>query len=655
MRHLSLKYRIAVVIFVLEAFVVTFALLASLKTNEEASREQFANSEQVLLSLLGDLSRIALITAEFDELQPYVEQVINDPHVSKVWLLDRDGRIVVSSQVDEVGSKFEKFNDSPDHFWKSQEIGNVAGRMGTIAINFSHAEMVAANRKALNAGIRTGLAGMLFIAFVSVLIGHLLTRKLSALSAVAYQFADGRLDARANFSGTDEVAMLGKTFDSMAGNLQRQISSMQTSEIELRQTRHDLERRVAERTAELAVARDHALEASRTKSAFLANMSHELRTPLNAIIGYSEILREDARSAGIESFVGDLDKIHSAGSHLLTLINGILDLSKIEAGKYELALSNFDVEPVIREAVDTVQPIIAKNRNTLTLECENNLGMIHADQVKLRQALLNLLGNAGKFTESGRVHVRATRVNDEKGERVEIAVADTGIGITAEQIEKLFSDFYQADTSTTRRYGGSGLGLAISRRFCQLMGGDIRVESQPSEGSTFTIVVPADVKEPVPPPSRSLPPDLPRKDIPDPKSIRFTEAQLPPEVPVERRRKLPKILVVDDDPTARDLVLRLLTRQGFSVDFARDGVQALEVARRTQPDIITLDVIMPGKNGWEVLQELKNDPATAHIPVIMLTMTDEKTLGYSLGAAHFLSQPLDRVTFMDVLVRLLRK
>jgi signal transduction histidine kinase/CheY-like chemotaxis protein len=655
MVRFSLKYRIAIVIFLLEAVVISLALVATLESNFESSRAQYAKSEDVLLTLLGDMSRIALVTAEFDELQPYVEQVVADPHVGKVWLADRRDRIVVSSDAADLGSPLPSLSDTPKSFWKTQEISNAAGKTGMLAVNFSHAQLHAANRQALDAGIATGLAGMSLIAVISVLIGHLLTRRLTALATTAQRFAAGDLGAKTQVSGNDEIAALGRAIDAMAGDIERQIGSLHASEIELKQARFDLERRVAERTAELAVARDHALEASRTKSAFLANMSHELRTPLNAIIGYSEILSEDARAAGIQSFVADLEKIHAAGTHLLTLINGILDLSKIEAGKFELVLNDFEVEPLIREAIDTAQPIIAKNDNTLTLQCGENLGSMYADPVKLRQALINLLGNAGKFTESGRVHVRAARTRRADGEFVEIAVADTGIGITAEQIDKLFSDFYQADTSTTRKYGGSGLGLAISRRFCQLMGGDIVVESRPDQGSTFTIVVPVEVKEPVRPPPARLTADHPPAEVPDPRVVRLAAAQLPPTVRENRRKKLPKVLVVDDDPSARDLILRLLTRQGFSVEFARDGTEALQVAPRLQPDVITLDVIMPGKNGWEVLQDLKKNPATAHIPVVMLTMTDEKTLGYSLGAAHFLSKPLDRVAFMEVLVRLLRK
>ncbi len=655
MARFSLKYRIAVVIFALEAVVISLTLVTTLKSNTESSRVQFGNSERVLLSLLSDLSRIALITAEFDELQPYVEQVVSDPHVVKVLLIDRNERVVVSSDVADIGAVLPALRDTPERFWKTQEIDNASGRMGMLAINFSHAELLEANSDALDVGIAIGLSGMTFIAVVGVLIGHLLTRRLSILAATARRFAEGDLSAKTNFVGSDEVAMVGRTFDEMARSIEHQIASLHATGLELRQARQDLERRVAERTAELAVARDHALEASRTKSAFLANMSHELRTPLNAIIGYSELLAEDAASAGISSFVTDLNKIHAASSHLLALINGILDLSKIEAGKTELILSDFEVAPLIHDAVNAAHPIIAKNNNALSVHCDENLGTMRADAVKVRQSLINLLSNAGKFTDSGSIHVHAVRTGEPGSERVEIAVRDTGIGIAPEQLSKLFSDFYQVDTSTTRKYGGSGLGLAISRRFCQMMGGDIRVESTLDGGSTFTLTLPVDVKPPLPiaPPEKQG--DHPVAEIPDPREIRLNTAALPPAVTENRRKKLPTVLVVDDDPSARDLMLRLLTRQGFAVEFGRNGSEALEVARAIKPDVITLDVIMPGKNGWEVLQELKKDPETAHIPVIMLTMTDEKVASSSLGAAHFLSKPLDRTSFMDVLVRSLRK
>jgi len=262
---------------------------------------------------------------------------------------------------------------------------------------------------------------------------------------------------------------------------------------EQRQAQDELERRVAERTAELAVARDHALEANRTKSAFLANMSHELRTPLNAIIGYSEMLEEDAEGHDDRKFVDDLYKIRKAGNHLLNLVSMVLDLSKIEAGKMELHIERFAIEPMVSEVVDTFHPIAAKNNNTLVVACPRNIGEMTSDSTKIRQALMNLLSNACKFTHDGEIEFQVAREHHEDGDRVLFTISDTGIGMSLDQQQKLFSDFSQADPATAVKYGGTGLGLAISRRFCQMLGGDISVDSVAGEGSVFTLSLPATV------------------------------------------------------------------------------------------------------------------------------------------------------------------
>ena len=367
-------------------------------------------------------------------------------------------------------------------------------------------------------------------------------------------------------------------------------------------------------------SKEAAEAASRSKSTFLANMSHELRTPLNAIIGYSEMLQEEAEDAGDASAVADLRKVHAAGRHLLGLINDVLDLSKIEAGKMDLYLETFDVAELVRGVADTVRPIVEKNGNALDVSCPPGLGAIRADMTKTRQALLNVLSNAAKFTEGGRVSLEAGREGEAEGGRDAFVfrVRDTGIGMTPEQVEKLFSPFTQADPSTTRKYGGTGLGLTITRRFCQMMGGDVRVESEPGRGSTFSVRIPAVVADRAAEPGDREPADEPAGGGGD------------------------LVLVVDDDPSVRQLMRRTLEKEGFRVREASGGAEGLALARRLRPSAITLDVMMPGMDGWAVLSSLKSDPALAEIPVVMVTIVDDRNLGYSLGAADYLTKPVDR-------------
>ncbi|UWQ32196.1 response regulator [Leisingera sp. M527] len=376
---------------------------------------------------------------------------------------------------------------------------------------------------------------------------------------------------------------------------------------------------------ELKEREQEAEEANRAKSQFLANMSHELRTPLNAVIGITEMLMEDAEEFGQEDFIEPLERISRAGKHLLNLINEILDLSKIEAGKFEMHIESFDLPSLIHDATTTVRPMAEKNGNELTVDCPDDLGAISADQTRMRQIILNLLSNACKFTEKGQVVLVAREVPDDLGSAVSIAITDTGIGLSAEQIDRLFEEFSQADSSTTRRFGGTGLGLAISRRLARMMGGDIEVQSALGEGATFTfrlprIVIASSGEDDASP--------LPER---------------PPALPINSaRRDNPRILVVDDDRASRELMRVMLAKQGYDVVTAVDGREGLELARRMKPSAITLDVVMPELDGWEFLKEIKSDTETAAIPVIMATMTEEPDRGFALGASEYMTKPIDR-------------
>ncbi len=382
---------------------------------------------------------------------------------------------------------------------------------------------------------------------------------------------------------------------------------------------------------ELALARDQALEASKAKSAFMATMSHELRTPLNAIIGYSEMLQEDARDEGREDMVADLQKIYTAGKHLLELINDILDISKIEAGKMEIFAEEFTIPDLIREIVDVVLPAVQKNNNQIRVACDESIGVMYADVAKVRQCLINLLSNAAKFTQNGTISLEVERRQTNNGNWIIFIVQDTGIGMTEATISKLFRPFTQADNSTTRKYGGTGLGLAITKRFAQMMGGDITVESEPNQGSTFRLYLPSTIEVKPPKKSEPMPPVHLKDDQPSPQQ--------------------PIVLIIDDDPYVHDVMKRFLNKHGFAVKMALNGLDGIRMAREIMPDAITLDVVMPGMDGWNVLGILKADPKTSNIPIIMITIDGSKEAGYALGVSDFLTKPINRNRLLSSLNR----
>ena len=384
-------------------------------------------------------------------------------------------------------------------------------------------------------------------------------------------------------------------------------------------------------------AKDEAERANGAKSEFLAKMSHELRTPLNAVLGYTEILLEDAELDGNGGQIADLQKINSAGKHLLAMVNDILDISKIEAGKMELNVENVDLDALVGEVESTARPLAAKNTNAFAVAREGELGAIRADATKLRQAIFNLLSNASKFTQNGQITLAAKRETREDGDWIHISVMDTSVGISEAQQQALFSNFSQASPAIAAKFGGTGLGLSLSRNLIRLMGGEIAVASEVGKGSTFTISLP------VSPALKETGVSEANADEKSRKSGYHGMAAGGSATRMER------VLVVDDDHAFLELAERLLQKEGFSAISTDAPESVLQIARTVRPAAIFIDILMPGLNGWDVLATLKSDPVTAAIPVVMVSVLEERQKARELGAIGSVAKPVDSVKMKQAL------
>jgi signal transduction histidine kinase/CheY-like chemotaxis protein len=381
------------------------------------------------------------------------------------------------------------------------------------------------------------------------------------------------------------------------------------------------------RTSEMETARDEARDASDQKTKFFANMSHELRTPLNAILGYGEMLYEDCEDLGYDDLLPDLKKITSSGTHLLSLINNILDLSKIEAGKMELFVTSFEIENMVQTIKDVSEPLAAKNDNGFVINLEGALGSMSQDETKLRQCLTNFLSNGFKFTKNGTVTLDVKARMEGDVEFVDFAVIDTGAGMSPEGVAKVFEEYTQAERSTSANYGGTGLGLPISKKFAEMMGGDVIVTSEEGVGSVFTMSVPRECPE-------------------------YSEDEVEGNV-INLDDQDNLVVLVDDDVAMHDLIKRTISKLNLTLLGATNSEKGMELIREVQPKLILLDVLMPGRDGWSLLKECKTDKDLKDIPVIMISQLNQSNLASSLGANDYLTKPIDRTHFINTLKRIL--
>jgi signal transduction histidine kinase/FixJ family two-component response regulator len=510
-----------------------------------------------------------------------------------------------------------KIGDKPV-FLSTATLGDLNWRLTIVApieeVIAQSGTVVAAIQESTTSMIQSTILAMIgFFIFAlggAALFSVRLTRPIAALVAGTETVARGDLSTILSVKSNDELGTLAISFNQMIEQLRAQRATTEQARV------------VAE-------------QANRAKSEFLANMSHELRTPLTAIIGYSDLLQYQVEEHD-DINVTDVDAIRCAGKHLLAIINDILDLSKIEAGKMDLDLGIVKVAPLIEEVVTTIQPLIEQNDNTVVIRCDENAGAMYSDMTKVRQVLLNLLSNAAKFTEHGTITVKISRETIDAQAWVSFKVADTGIGMSEEQINKLFQAFTQADASTTRKYGGTGLGLALSHRLCHLMGGEISAVSEPGIGSTFTIRIPAIIG------GENAESDM---------RAAFAEEEFQSAALVADATDWlgSLVLVIADDPAVCDLMTRSLSVEGFLVETTSSAADGQRRAREIRPDVIVLDVVMPHLNGLDVLVALKSDPYLANIPVIILTVIDEKDRALALGAADYLLKPIERRCLIELL------
>lgn len=606
----------------------------TLNYSMKKSQQQRTTTEKVMINLLGDISRIALLTAEYDELQPYIEQVVDDPYIETVVLADRNNNIVVTSELSQVGMKLPVYNirhnqHQDSQHWDIKQIANPSGPIGTLAIKFSNESLYAANRAVMNLGISIALIGMILIAIIGILISHILTRKLEVLKSVARHFSKGFLGTRTDFNGKDEVSVVGHTFDEMAETVAEQMN-------ELYKARELLEQRVKERTEELASARDEAVQATRSKSAFLANMSHEIRTPLTAIIGFTESLQENKLST--EEKAEYLDIINRSSKHLLQVINDILDLSKIEAEKLTIEHLSINPSEIISDVGSLVRMLVEEKGLSIKIEYKTLVPeLITSDPVRLKQILINLCNNAVKFTHQGGISIQIGC--DTEKELITFKVIDTGIGLSEKQLKNLFQAFSQADSSTTRKYGGTGLGLHLSKQLANKLGGDISVKSTMEIGSCFCLIIPTGSLQGI-------------KLIDGPSGTGYATEKGTPII--NKAYTHARILLAEDNEDNQRYISTLLKSTGANFEIAQNGQEAVQMALEGNFDLVLMDMQMPVMNGLDATKHIRANAYNK--PIIALTAnyssSDIETYLQAGCSAH-VAKPIERQLFFEAIAKYL--
>jgi signal transduction histidine kinase/CheY-like chemotaxis protein len=385
---------------------------------------------------------------------------------------------------------------------------------------------------------------------------------------------------------------------------------------------------ITARTSEMETSRDEARDANAEKTRFFSNMSHELRTPLNAILGYGEMLAEDCEDLGYDDLLPDLKRITSAGSHLLSLINNILDISKIEAGRMELYITSFEIESMVETIKDVTGPLAIPNNNSFVVNLVDQLGTMNQDETKIRQCLTNFLSNGFKFTSNGTITLDVDTFLQDEIEMIRFAVSDTGEGMSEEGLSKMFREYEQAERSTSAKHGGTGLGLPISKKLAELMGGDVKVTSVVGEGSVFTLYLPRECAQEF-------------DEVEEGNAI----------VNLEESEKV--VVLIDDDVIMHDLIRRSLSKIGLTLVGATDSEKGMQMVREMKPKMLLLDVLMPGRDGWSILKECKSNPELADMSIIMVSHFSQDILSKSLGADDYLTKPIDKDLFLATVTRLM--